>query len=88
MKTSHRESETGHTAVILEEIPVMFCDGLRCILKLKIAGKTLISSQRVAGPYHSSNEHDCIFLVICICTLLNYPDTIMLSFLRHHLYNF
>ena len=50
MKTSHRESETGHTAAILEEIPGMFCDGLRCILKLKIAGKTLISSQRVAGP--------------------------------------
>ena len=50
MKTSHRESETGHTAGILEEIPAMFCDGLRCLLKLKIAGKTLISSQLVARP--------------------------------------
>ena len=28
----------------------MFCDGLRCLLKLRIAGKRLISSQRVAGP--------------------------------------
>ena len=54
MKTPHRESETGHcTAAILEEIPAMFCDGLRCILKLKITGKTLISSQRVAGPIHT-----------------------------------
>ena len=53
MKTSHRESETGHTAAILEEIPAMFCDGLQCLLKLKIAGKTLISSQRVAGPIHT-----------------------------------
>ena len=39
MKTSHRDSETGHTAAILEEIPAMFCDGLRCLLKLKLAGK-------------------------------------------------
>ena len=51
MKTSHCESETGHTAAILEEIPAMVCDGLRCLLKLKIAGKMLISSQRVAGLY-------------------------------------
>ena len=50
MKTSHRESETGHTAAILEEIPAMFCNGLRCLLKLKIARKTLITSQCVAGP--------------------------------------
>ena len=29
MKISHRESETDHTAAILEEIPAMFCDVLR-----------------------------------------------------------
>ena len=58
MKTSHRESETGHTAAILEEIPAMFCNGLRCLLKLKIAGKTLITSQRVAGPLHNDFNKD------------------------------
>ena len=50
MKTYHRESETCHTAAVLEEIPAMFCGVLRCLLKLKIAGKMLISLQRVAGP--------------------------------------
>ena len=49
MVTSHREKLTGHTAAILEEIPAMVCDGLRCLLKLKIAGKRLSSSQRI-GP--------------------------------------
>ena len=62
MKTSHRESETGHTAAILEEIPVMFCNGLRCLLKLKIAGKTLITSQHVAGPFRG-RQGSSYFLV-------------------------
>ena len=51
METFNRELQTGHTAAIFEGTPVIICDGLRCLLKLKIAGKTLITSQRVAGPY-------------------------------------
>ena len=41
---------------ILQEIPAMFCNGLRCLLKLRIAGKRLISSQRVIWPYSASNH--------------------------------
>ena len=33
----------------------MICDGMRRFLELKIAGKCLISSQRVAGPLDVKN---------------------------------
>ena len=33
----------------------MVCDGLRCLYKLKIAGKWPISSHRVAGPIHATH---------------------------------
>ena len=39
MDTSHREQQTGQAAAIFEEKLAMVCDGLRCLQKLKIAGK-------------------------------------------------
>ena len=59
-ENTHHEQLTGHTAAILEEIPAMFCDGLLCLLKLRIAGKRLISSQHVAGPLDM-----CCILYVC-----------------------
>ena len=50
MKTSHREWLSGHTAAILQEIPAMICDGLRCFEEPKIAANCPISSQRVVEP--------------------------------------
>ena len=52
MKTFHREQLTGHTAAILVEIPAMISDGLRCFLKLKIAGKWPISLHHVLILLH------------------------------------
>ena len=49
MKTLDHKWLSGHTAAILQEIPVTICDGMRCVQEAKIAANCPISSQRVAG---------------------------------------
>ena len=53
MKTFHHEKLTGHTAAILEEIPAMICDGLRCLQEYKVIGKCPILLQGVARTIHA-----------------------------------